>query len=493
MKKKLLEMAPAIVIGIVGLGFWGYKKLTKPEEPKMVYPNIIILLADDLGYADLSIYGGDAHTPSLDSLAHSGIRFTDFYAAAPNCSPSRAGLMTGIDPNILGVYNYLPPGHPMHLRTDVLSLARLVKKRDYATAHFGKWHLSCLPQNEKLNQPQPLGQGFDYSFGTENNAYPSHLNPVNFVRNRLTLKEQKGFSCDILVRDALNWLDDIEEENPYFLYMAFHEPHKKVASPPDLVSKYAKEYDKQDAEYLANVENMDKAIGRLLKGLREKGMDKNTFILFSSDNGSYRKGSNGNLLGGKSFVYEGGIRVPAIISWDKVIEAGQRSEKVAGLVDVMPTLCDLVDIRYPYSKQLAGTSLMPLIKQENFVRKKSLSWFFYRTKPEMAMRIDNYSLLASSPDTSMHTHAFTAPDMEHIKQLKLEKFELYDLAEDPSQSRDIFEEKGQYSIALQVLLEKRFKEIQKNSYVWKELPAVGNKVRKKRSEWRKLRPESFSN
>lgn len=468
-------------------------KVAPEHTPPSTSPNFIILLADDLGYGDLGVYGGKALTPNLDSLAASGIRFTDFYAAAPNCSPSRAGLLSGRSPSMIGIYNYLPGVHPMHLRSEIVSIAEIVKRKGYQTGLFGKWHLSDLIPNEEEKQPTPYDQGFDHFFATKNNAQPSHLNPVNFVRNGKNVGEQHGYSCDILVREALSWLGEKESKSPYFLYLPFHEPHKKVASPPELVEKYLDQHDQQNAEYLANIENMDQAIGHLFNGLKDMGLDKNTFILFASDNGSYRKGSNGELLGGKSFVYEGGIRVPGIISWDKVVDPGQEISEVAGLLDLMPTICELVEVEHPEVDKLAGSSLKPLLMGGELNREKPLSWFFYRTFPEMAMRIGEFSIMGASPDSSLHTHPFSKPDMEHIKNLELLDFELYNLAEDLSQTHDVFGVNRKLSDSLQQQLLSRFQEIREEGYSWKVLPEVGKKARRKRSEWRKLRPEGFSN
>lgn len=146
------------------------------------------MIADDMGYGDLDCYGGISNTPNLNKLAKNGILFTDFYAAASNCSPSRVGLLTGRSPARVGMYNYRPPNHPMHLRDGEVTIAEVLKDQGYQTSHIGKWHLGCLPQDPTLNHPQPHEQGFDYSLGTENNAQPSHLNPVNFVRNGKKLK-----------------------------------------------------------------------------------------------------------------------------------------------------------------------------------------------------------------------------------------------------------------------------------------------------------------
>ena len=455
-------------------------------------PNIVILLADDLGYGDLGCYGGTALTPNLDRLAAQGIRFTDFYAAAPNCSPSRVGLLTGRSPSKVGVFNYLADGHPMHLRAEEITIAEMAKQQDYHTAHFGKWHVSCLPQNPALNQPQPADQGFDYSFGTANNARPSHLNPNNFVRNGKEVGPLSGYSCDLVADEAINWLHELPSKDvPFLLYVAFHEPHKKVASPPELVKKYD-EHPLMDAEYFANVENMDAAVGRLLEALADHASMENTIIFFASDNGSYRSGSNGPLLGGKSFVYEGGIRVPGILTWKGKIDTQQVIAEPAGLVDVMPTICDLIQVTHPNAAALDGVNLMPLLMGADFSRKNPMSWFFYRTTPEMAMRVGDYSILGRNSENTKHTHPTSQPDMEHIRNLVLDSFELYDLRNDIGQSHNIPYSTIDIGPRYKEQLEDRLVNIQESGYFWQNLPPASG-VMKLKSEWRQLRPTGFSN
>lgn len=455
-------------------------------------PNIILMIADDLGYADLGCYNGLPSTPNLDQLAKGGIRFTDFYAAASNCSPSRAGLLTGRSPSRIGVYNYIPAGHPMHLRDQEVTIAEVLKEKGYQSGQFGKWHLSSLPPLEDLGQPQPHDQGFDYSLGTTNNAQPSHLNPVNFVRNGQEVGEMEGYSCDIVVNETINWLSqERDKSRPFFSYLAFHEPHKKVASPPALTAKYS-EHDPKVAEYLANIENLDAAIGRLIAYLEESDLLEETLILFSSDNGSYRNGSNAPLLGGKSFVYEGGIRVPGILYWKNQIEPNQTISTPAGLVDIMPTISELAAQPHPRPDQLDGTSLVPIMRGETLDRKKPLSWFFYRTSPEIALRSGNYVILGSNEDSTLHTHPMSAPDMAHIKSMQLSSFELYDLAQDINQSKPLPWEDIDIGRELQQQLVKRLQEIQVEAPVWDSLPPV-NRPRKMKHQWRKLRPTGFSN
>lgn len=446
-------------------------------------PNILLLIADDMGYSDLECYGGISKTPNINKLANNGILFTDFYAAAPNCSPSRAGLMTGKSPSRIGMYNYRPPNHPMHLRDGEITIAEVLLEQGYNTSHIGKWHLSCLPQDANLVQPQPNEQGFEYSLGTENNAQPSHLNPVNFVLNGKKLGEQKGYSCQILANEAINWLDN-QNKNPFFMYVAFHEPHAKVASPPKLVAKY-KEHDKKDAEYLANIENLDLAVGRIIDYLEENNLLENTLIVFASDNGSYRQASNGSLRAVKSYLYEGGIRVPGIISWPKLKSKNIVIKEPAGFVDIMPTICDILKIQPFDEGELDGSSILSLINDEKFERKTPLYWYFYRNSPELAMRVDNLMILGKDNDTVPRTHKFSAPDMEYIKTMNLVDYELYDLSKDIVQQENIID-KHPNSEVYKGLINDKLKEIQESGYFWKKLPgATGNK--KIKTEWVKLK------
>ena len=208
-------------------------------------PNIIVILCDDLGYGDLQCYGHPhIKTPNLDELAAGGIRLTDCYSAAPVCSPSRVGLLTGRSPNRAGVYDWIPPaGKPasnrrelVHMRQGETTLARLLKDAGYQTCMVGKWH--CNSAFNDPAQPQPGDFGFDHWTATQNNAAPSHERPSNFVRNGSPVGEVDSFSCQFVVDEALEWLRGTDRERPFFLYVPFHEPHEPVASPKTLVDAY---------------------------------------------------------------------------------------------------------------------------------------------------------------------------------------------------------------------------------------------------------------
>ena len=188
--------------------------------------NFLIILAADLGYGDVGCFGNRTiKTPNLDRLASQGIRLTSCYAAAPVCSPSRAGLLTGRTPSRVGVYDWIPAGHPMHLPRNEITVATLLQQAGYATCHVGKWH--CNGEFNSPEQPQPGDHGFDHWFSTQNNAAPTHHNPVNFVRNGVPVGRLEGYSSHIVAGEAIHWLKDLRDPaKPFFLYVCFHEPHE---------------------------------------------------------------------------------------------------------------------------------------------------------------------------------------------------------------------------------------------------------------------------
>ena len=273
--------------------------------------NVITLLVDDLGYRDLGCYGGPVKTPALDGLAADGVRFTDFHSGAPVCSPSRATFLTGRSHIRAGVYSVINEQvHRMHLLDSETTLAEVLKNEGYATAHFGKWHLG-MP-NSKRKTPTPTEHGFDYWFGLVNGAHPSHKDPTNFLRNGKPVGPMKGYSCQIVVDEAIDWIDEQRDADaPFFLNLWFNEPHAVIAAPDEIVSQYG-DLNDQSAIYNGTIDNTDRAIGRLVARLEQLGELDNTIIHYSSDNGSYRQERSGELRGKKGSHFEGGHRVPGI-------------------------------------------------------------------------------------------------------------------------------------------------------------------------------------
>ncbi len=358
-------------------------------------PNVVVLLADDLGWKDIGCYGGPVKTPTLDALAARGMRFTDFHSGAAVCSPSRATTLTGRHHLRAGVYSWINDhDQNSHLLEREVTLAEVLKSHGYATAHFGKWHLG-LPQGAR-KKPTPANHGFDHWFATANNASPSHRNPANFLRNGRPVGPLEGYACQLVVDEAIKWLDDRKDrEAPFFLNVWFNEPHAPIAAPDEIVSGYGKRNDK-GAIYSGTIDNTDRAIARLLAKLREMKVEEDTLIIYSSDNGSYRADRVGHLRGKKGSNFEGGIRVPGIFCWPGTIPGGRVEDEPAGLVDLLPTICGLLEIDKPKGVHLDGADLSPLLTTgaKTFVRPQPLFWLLPTSQPMAALRDGNYSLLA---------------------------------------------------------------------------------------------------
>ncbi|NNE93987.1 MAG: sulfatase-like hydrolase/transferase [Verrucomicrobiales bacterium] len=418
-------------------------------------PNVVVLLADDLGWQDIGCYGGPVKTPALDELAKNGKRFTNFYSGCAVCSPSRAVLLTGRHHIRAGVYSWIhDASQNSHLLEREVTLAEILKKAGYSTAHVGKWHLG-LPTTER-DKPTPGEHGFNYWFATWNNAEPSHRNPKNFIRNGEPVGEIEGYSCQIVVDEAIRWLETRpqNEITPFFLNVWFHEPHAPIAAPDEIVNEYQdpnwkppkqkpnakRPGPKQDpaAVYSGTIDNTDRAIGRLLKRL-----PKDTLIIYASDNGSYRDDRTGGLRGRKGQNWEGGIRVPGIFYWPEKIAGGMEIDEPAGLVDVLPTVCGLLGLEKPDGVHLDGTDLTPLLGRgpradaATFERRQPLYWHLQKSRPIVAIRDGDWSLVAD-PDYELSTsNMFMEEWIPKIKKGGYTNFQLFNLKTDPNQEANL--------------------------------------------------------
>ncbi|MBF0196812.1 MAG: sulfatase-like hydrolase/transferase [Planctomycetes bacterium] len=397
-----------------------------------------MLLSDDLGYKDIGCYGGPVKTAALDKLAEGGVRFTDFYSGCAVCSPSRATLLTGRHHIRTGVYSWIHNStQKSHLMKREVTIAEVLKSQGYQTGHFGKWHLG-LPTDQR-KKPTPADHGFDYWFATDNNASPSHHNPRNFIRNGSPVGELEGYSCQLVVDEAMGWLDKNYDKSkgPFFLNVWFHEPHAPIAAPKEISDLY--QGDKKAKVYSGTIDNTDRAITRLVKKLSSVAPVEDTIIIYASDNGSYRSDRVGNLKGKKGVNWDGGIRVPGIFYWPGKIQKGRIVDAPAGLVDVLPTLCSILDIPNPVGKHIDGSNLKPILfgNDSDFKRHQPLFWHLQKSRPIVAMRDGQYSLVAQ-PDYELSRHnLFKEEWIPTIKKGGYKNFELFDLKKDPGQKNNI--------------------------------------------------------
>lgn len=430
-------IASIVFASVVGLGFW----CVWIEPVVAERPNVVLLLADDLGYRDVGCYDGPVKTPAIDALAARGTRFEQFYSGCAVCSPSRATLLTGRHHIRTGIYSWIhDASQRSHLLERELTLAELLKQQGYATAHLGKWHLG-LPMGDR-QKPEPTDHGFDYWFATHNNAEPSHRNPRNFIRNGTPVGPMEGYACQLVIDEAITWLDQHRDPSqPFFLNVWFHEPHQRVAAPDEIVSLYG-ELDDQAAIYSATIDNSDRAIARLLKKLEEIDEPENTLIIYTSDNGSYRDDRTGGLRGRKGVNWEGGIRVPGIFCWPGKIQENVVSQQPAGVIDVWPTVCGLLGLDKPAGLHLDGADISPILRGEagRFARHQPLFWHLQRSRPIVAMRDGRYSLVAQ-PDYELSAdNMFREEWIPRIRSGGYSNFQLFDLQTDPTQSTNIAEE-----------------------------------------------------
>jgi arylsulfatase A len=448
-------------------------------------PNIVVFLCDDLGYGDLGCYGHPhIKTPNLDKMAADGIRLTDCYSSAPVCSPSRVGLLTGRSPNRAGVYDWIPPGNKprpdareqVHMQKSEITVAHLLKKAGYATAQSGKWH--CNSQFNAATQPQPGDAGFDHWFATQNNASPSHRNPKNFVRNGEPVGPLEGYSCQLVVDEAMTWLERRKGgADPFFLFVAFHEPHEPVASPPDMVAEYkAVACCDDEAEYFANVANVDRAVGRMLKKLDDLGCAENTLVIFTSDNGpeTHNRYKSANrslgrpdpLRGMKLWTTDAGFRVAGIMRWPARIRAGQVSSTPVSALDFLPTFCGLAEAALPEGRALDGINFMPAVQGENLTRSKPLVWAYYNAINErrVAMRDGDWKVLAKV-DLPMLQNVHDG-NVQQVKAAQLSDVQIYKISDDIGEAKDRAAEQPERAAELGKKLEQEYRALLKDSHVW---------------------------
>lgn len=401
-------------------------------------PNIVLMLVDDLGYGDFGCYGDHFHeTPHIDQLAREGMKFTQAYAGAPVCSPSRAAIMTGQAPARLHLTQWIPgviyphkrltePKTAHHLPAGVSTLASELKKLGYKTASIGKWHLGgegFYPENF----------GFDVNVAGDQHGHPApphgYFGPF-FYHNLTGYTEQDNLT-EVLTQKTDQFLEEAAPKGPFFLYLAEYAVHLPLEERAEHIAKYKRKNhgaDEPDPIYAAMVESVDTALGRLRAKLTQLGVADNTIILLTSDNGGvgfqgrklHRIADNGPLHGGKGFLYEGGIREPLIVHWPGVVKPGSICDTPVSGCDFLPTFLSMAGSPTAKPAPCDGLDISPLLRGSSALSRDTLYWHY-----------PHYSDQGGTP-----TGAIREGDWKLIEFFEDGHLELYNLKLDPEEQYD---------------------------------------------------------
>ena len=412
---------------------------------KKQIPNVVFILIDDLGWQDLHCYGSDFYeTPNIDKLRSEGMMFTNAYSACPVCSPTRASILTGKNPahlqftghiTAIGKHRYpengriVPPQDRMYVELNEVMIPEALKPLGYKSISIGKWHVG---NKEKYF---PTHQGFDiniagYEHGSPPTYWAPYKNPeLNWNPSIKNLDEGKPgeYLTDRLTDEAIAFFRE-NQDDPFFLYMSHYAVHTPLEAPDSLVEKYEIKLKKypvpKSAVYAAMVENMDYNVGRLLKELQRLQLEKNTIVIFFSDNGGTQKAtSNTPLREGKGFLYEGGIRVPLIIKWPNQIQKNSLCNYPVISDDLYPTIMEMVGKGVEPNQSMDGISLLPLLLGNQQLDRDKLCWYY-----------PHYS-----PQAKMPGYAIRKGDYKLVEHFDPPGVELYNLQNDLSETKDLSE------------------------------------------------------
>jgi len=434
-------------------------------------PNIVFILADDMGWADLPVYGNRFNeAPSLTRMAENGIRFTDAYAACPVCSPTRASIMSGQYPAHVGIIDFItghwrpneevtvPTNRTQYLPAEIITLGEIMKKAGYATGYFGKWHLGSREEH------YPGNQGFDEVNVYQGGGYFDYAgrmsNPIEVEPGTVLSEALTDLSLDFIAK---------HREEPFFLYLAHYDVHVQLDADSALIRKYlAKEQVEGypcNAVYASMVENVDRSVGRILDKLEALGLSDHTMVVFFSDNGGlvsrfdripllakskqhiyegdtllYVASSNAPLRAEKGTLYEGGIREPLIICWPGMIQPGTVSDAIVTSVDFYPTFASLAGVPLPEEQEFDGQSLLPVLAGAEPEADRAIFWHYpvyHHDKPASAIRKGEWKLIHCLTDSTAR---------------------LYNLAEDIGETSDLSRSNPEKTEQLMTLLD-RWREV----------------------------------
>jgi len=446
------------------------------EEKK---PNIIYIIVDDMGYGDLSCYGQKGwKTPNIDTLATEGMKFTSHYSGSTVCAPARSCLMTGQDQG----HTYIRGNGPLQLRKEDTVVAELVKAAGYTTGMIGK---SCVTGNTQDAQC-PHDCGFDYFYGTLSHMTAHHHYPKSVWHNGKAeeipgnnVKSGEVFIQNRYTDKALDFVTN-NKEKPFMLVLSYSTPHADVCAPEEDVKPFIGKFENEKAykgghykackhlkaTYAGMVANLDKNVGRLLAKLKELGLEENTVVSFTSDNGPHNAGgyhynmhdSNGVLRGGKRDLYEGGIRVPFLVKWPAKIKAGSSCDHPSAFWDFLPTACELAGAEIPGNIQ--GVSYVPSMLGKEQPKHPFLYWEFHEQGGKVALRQGDWKLVGLNRSSN-----------------NPRPYELYNLKDDLEESKNLAKENPEKVKELAKLLENHRSPSENKK--WNFNAGGGNKKNKK--------------
>jgi arylsulfatase A len=439
-------LAVAALMAAATLVTMASTRTASTQAPTPARPNILLIQADDLGYGDLSAYGqGRFETPALDRLAREGIRFTQYYSGSTVCAPSRAALMTGLHTG----HAWIRGNGEIPLRPEDTTIAELLQKSGYRTAVIGKWGLGTPGTTG-----EPGKKGFEHSFGFLDHRHAHRQYTDHLWRNgqKVETDLERDYVNDLFTKEATEFISR-DDKRPFFIYMNYTVPHAELRVPEDVVAPFRDRFsekpfvnEKADAKptgaqfdaaslgyrsqptphaaFAAMVTRMDRDIGSLAELLRTRGIDRQTLVMFVSDNGPHQEGggdpvffkSSGGLRGIKRDLYEGGIRVPMIARWTGTIPAGRVSDHVWAHWDMLPTLTQLAGVQSATPKGLDGLSMARALRGEPQATHDFMYWEFHERGFQQAVRMGNWKAVRLKKDAPL---------------------ELYDLATDPAEQHDV--------------------------------------------------------
>jgi len=464
---KLITTATAAV------AFPGCRVASTNKAVSASKPNIILLMADDLGYGDVGFNGNKIiKTPNLDEMAAAGIKFTRFYAGCPVCSPTRATCLTGRHYFRYGIFSasvgYLPK--------EEITVARICKEKGYTTGHFGKWHLASISKtgptmpeykvNRLRKYAPPWERDYDESFCTECNV-PTY-NPqkdlekfkwvfrLPFWHNgKVAIDNLDGPAARVVMDRAIPFIEKAARNNqPFLATIWFHEPHEPVVAGPKYRAMY-NDYSETEQHYYGCITAMDEQVGRLRAELRRLGIAENTMVWFCSDNGpegmtdkgepswcKYSRGVTGGLRGRKRSLFEGGLLGPACLEWPCHVKCAQTVTVACSTLDYLPTIQHLLGYKMPDNRPIDGTSLMPLIKGKMTTRPKLMPFWF--VKPSRKAMHDSPTIAVIDNNFKLLTN-LSADGREDL---------LFDLTKDPDETSNIIAEHPKVAARLRAWLKK---------------------------------------